>query len=96
PVTLAADGNAVHLGHHAKADGRWRLYAFADRDGLADDSPLARFAAWLLQDPGSPVRRHTPTDADIDAVFDAKVIYQQGFDAIDVTRAPAIFRPRSG
>lgn len=96
PVTLAADGNAVHLGHHAKADGRWRLYAFADRDGLADDSSLARFAAWLLQDPGSPVRRHTPTDADIDAVFDAKVIYQQGFDAIDVTRAPAIFRPRSG
>lgn len=96
PVTLAADGNVVHLGHHASADGRWRLYAFADRDGLADDSPLARFAAWLLQDPGSPVRRHTPTDADIDAVFDAKVIYQQGFDAIDVTRAPAIFRPRSG
>lgn len=96
PVILAADGNAVHLGHHAKADGRWRLYAFADRDGLADDSSLARFAAWLLQDPGSPVRRHTPTDADIDAVFDAKVIYQQGFDAIDVTRAPAIFRPRSG
>ncbi|KIC58487.1 FAD-dependent monooxygenase [Microbacterium hominis] len=96
PVTLAADGNVVHLGHHASADGRWRLYAFADRDGLADDSPLARFAAWLADDPDSPVRRHTPADADIDAVFDAKVIYQQGFDDIDVTRTPAVFRPHSG
>ncbi|AXA97254.1 FAD-dependent monooxygenase [Microbacterium sp. PM5] len=96
PVTLAADGNVVHLGHHASADGRWRLYAFADRDGLADDSPLARFAAWLADAPDSPVRRHTPADADIDAVFDAKVIYQQGFDDIDVTRAPAVFRPHSG
>ncbi len=33
PVTRAADGNVVHLGHHARADGRWRIYAFADADG---------------------------------------------------------------
>ncbi|MBF4561587.1 FAD-dependent monooxygenase [Microbacterium sp. VKM Ac-2870] len=96
PVTLAADGNAVHLGHHAKADGRWRLYAFADRSGSAPDSALSRFATWLADDPRSPVRRHTPKDADIDAVFDAKVIYQEGFEELDVTQAPAIFRPRSG
>ncbi len=95
-VTLAADGNVVHLGHHARADGRWRLYAFADRDGLAENSALTRFAHWLAEDPESPVRRHTPPDADIDAVFDAKVIYQQGFEEVDVTRAPAAFRPRSG
>lgn len=96
PVTLAADGNVVHLGHHARADGRWRIYAFADRDGIAEDSALSRFARWLAEDPASPVRRYTPTDADADTVFDAKVIYQQGFEDVDVTRAPGIFRPRSG
>lgn len=48
PVTRAADGNVVHLGHHARADGR------------------------------------------------AKVIYPGGYDEIDVTRVPAIFRPRTG
>ena len=92
PVTLAADGNVVHLGHHAKADGRWRIYAFADADGSA----LTRFAEWLDAAPDSPVRRHTPADADVDAVFDVKAIYPQNYDEIDVTRVPAIFRPRSG
>ena len=29
-VVRVCDGNLVHLGHHAKADGRWRIYAFAD------------------------------------------------------------------
>ncbi|MBN9178643.1 MAG: FAD-dependent monooxygenase [Microbacterium sp.] len=92
PVTLAADGNVVHLGHHAKADGRWRIYAFADAAGTA----LADFAAWLGEAPDSPVVRHTPAGADVDAVFDAKVIYPGGYDEIDVTRVPAIFRPRTG
>lgn len=92
PVTRAADGNVVHLGHHAKADGRWRIYAFADADGTA----LADFAGWLADAPDSPIVRHTPAGADIDAVFDAKVIYPGGYDEIDVTRVPAIFRPRTG
>lgn len=92
PVTRAADGNVVHLGHHAKADGRWRIYAFADADGTA----LADSAGWLADAPDSPIVRHTPAGADIDAVFDAKVIYPGGYDEIDVTRVPAIFRPRTG
>ena len=92
PVTLAADGNVVHLGHHAKADGRWRIYAFADAAGTA----LADFAAWLGDAPDSPVVRHTPAGADVDAVFDAKVNYPGGYDEIDVTRVPAVFRPRTG
>src|SRR5690606_11854070 len=49
-VTRVADGNAVHLGHHARADGRWRVYAFADADAVklaswadAVELVLARF-----------------------------------------------------
>jgi phenol 2-monooxygenase len=34
PVTRISDGKRVELGHAATADGRWRLYAFADA-GLA-------------------------------------------------------------
>jgi phenol 2-monooxygenase len=30
PVVRVCDGNPVHLGHHATADGRWRIYVFAD------------------------------------------------------------------
>ncbi|TQJ32804.1 FAD-dependent monooxygenase [Microbacterium sp. SLBN-146] len=91
-VVLVADGNRVHLGHHARADGRWRIYAFADATGSA----LDEWATWLSSSDESPVRRHTPAEADIDAVFDVKVVYQQGYDEVDVASVPAIFRPASG
>jgi phenol 2-monooxygenase len=94
-VVKVADGNPVHLGHHAKADGRWRIYAFADRPAAGEPSALTDWAAWLNALDG-PVRRHTPPDADLDAVFDVKAIYQQPFEAVELAAVPAIFRPRSG
>ncbi|WP_104182351.1 FAD-dependent monooxygenase, partial [Arthrobacter sp. B0490] len=30
PVVRVCDGVPLHLGHHATADGRWRIYVFAD------------------------------------------------------------------
>jgi len=30
PAVRVADENPIHLGHHHRADGRWRLYTFAD------------------------------------------------------------------
>lgn len=96
PVVLASDGNVVHLGHHARADGRWRIYAFGDADGLAEGAALSRFADWLLTADASPVRRFTPADAALDAVFDVKAIVPQSFEDVDVTAAPRVFRPRNG
>ncbi|MFT4135396.1 FAD-dependent monooxygenase [Microbacterium sp.] len=91
PVTLVADGNVVQLGHHARADGRWRIYAFGDRDGSALDA----WASWMGSHE-SPIARYTPAGADVDAVFDVKAIYQQGYDEIDPTTVPAVFRPETG
>src|SRR5690606_19230322 len=39
-VVRVCDGNAVHLGHHARADGRWRIYAFADAPRAGEPSAL--------------------------------------------------------
>ncbi|WP_166848015.1 FAD-dependent monooxygenase [Isoptericola sp. BMS4] len=94
-VTRVCDGNAVHLGHHAKADGRWRVYAFADAPRAGEESALAAWAAWLAS-PESPVARFTPAGADVDAVFDVKVVYQQGFEDVDLAEVPEVFRPRTG
>lgn len=91
PVTCVSDGNVVHLGHHARADGRWRIYVFADQDAAG----LGEWAEWFAG-PESPLHRHTPEGADIDAVFDTKVIYPQSFDAVDLARVPEVFRPRTG
>ena len=34
----------MELGHHHRADGRWRLYAFAD---AANSSALTAWAEWM-------------------------------------------------
>ncbi|MFE6964963.1 FAD-binding monooxygenase [Agromyces sp. NPDC057679] len=95
-VSFVCDGNVVHLGHHAKADGRWRLYAFADAPAAGEASGLTDWAEWISTSPDSPIERYTPSGADVDAVFDIKVIFQQGHEEIDITRAPEVFRPKTG
>ncbi|MFF1540916.1 FAD-dependent monooxygenase [Microbacterium sp. NPDC058269] len=87
-VVRVGDGNVAHLGHHAKADGRWRVYAFGDRTGEA-------LAAWAEK--AAPLFAcFTPTDADVDAVFDVKAVYPQPFEEVEVTSAPALFQPKTG
>ncbi|QAY58905.1 3-hydroxybenzoate 4-monooxygenase [Microbacterium protaetiae] len=95
-VVRVCDGNVEHLGHHHLADGRWRIYAFADAAGQNEASALADWAQWVQSSPESPVVRYTPAGADEDAVFDVKVVYQQDFADIDVLAAPEVFRPRCG
>lgn len=87
-VVRVGDGNVVHLGHHAKADGRWRVYAFGDRTGEG-------LATWA--EAAEPLfARFTPEDADVDAVFDVKAVYRQPFEEVEVTSAPALFQPKTG
>ncbi|MGV8894858.1 MAG: FAD-binding monooxygenase [Rhodoglobus sp.] len=96
PVTVVSDGNRQHLGHHARADGRWRIYAFADAPAAGEPSALADWARWVSTSPDSPVVRHTRNGSDIDSVFDVKVVYQQSFDEVDIARVPETFLPKTG
>jgi phenol 2-monooxygenase len=105
PVVRVGDTNPVHLGHHATADGRWRIYVFADQaaprtgqrgtgqQGTA--SPAADFAEWIANSPESPLAA-TPAGADPDAWFDVKVIYQQDHTSIDIGAVPKAFKPQVG
>jgi phenol 2-monooxygenase len=92
PVVRVGDANPVQLGHHHRADGRWRVYAFAD----ADRSALADWAKWLRTSPDSPLLAHTPVEADIDSVFDIKVVYQQTHTKIDLGQVDEAFLPKTG
>jgi phenol 2-monooxygenase len=96
PVVRVADENPVHLGHHARADGRWRLYAFADPAPPGRDSPLTDWANWLASAPDSPVVAHTPPGSDLDSVFDVKVVFQQPYTDLDIRAVPPVFLPRTG
>lgn len=95
-VVRVCDGNAVHLGHHARADGRWRIYAFADAPAGGGASALADWAEWMATDAQSPLLRFTPPGADADAVFDIKAIYQQPFTDVQLGLVSELFRPQTG
>lgn len=95
-VVRVADANPVQLGHHHRADGRWRIYAFADAPAAGEESALGAWARWLLEDPTSPVSTHTPPSADRDATFDVKVVFQQDHVNVDIGSVPAAFLPRTG
>lgn len=96
PVVRIGDANPLELGHQAKADGRWHLYVFADRQPPAEDSAVDAWAAWLTESADSPVRAHTPAGADFDSLFDVKVIYQQTHRDVEMNDIPAAFLPRVG
>ena len=95
-VARVCDSNPVHLGHLAAADGRWRIYTFADTGAAGEDTALSRFAHWLGTSSDSPVVRFTPEDGDDDAVFDVKVIYQQTHPEVDINQVPKVFKPTVG
>ena len=87
-VTRVCDGNVIHLGHHAKADGRWRVYAFGDASGDGLNAWAARAADVFA--------RFTPADADVDSVFDVKAVHQGSYEDVEVTTVPELFAPKTG
>ncbi|HYJ49946.1 MAG TPA: FAD-binding monooxygenase [Microbacterium sp.] len=95
-VARVADGNDVHLGHHHRADGRWRVYVFADAAAPGETSALAEWAEWIANSPDSPVAAYTPEGADPDSVLDVKVVYPHRHGDIDLGRVPDLFLPRVG
>lgn len=95
PVVRVCDANPLHLGHQATADGRWRIYVFADAAHAGAASDLANFGEWIATSPDSPIAA-TPADADRDAWFDVKVVYQQDHVNVDINAVPDVFKPRTG
>ncbi|MFI8090692.1 FAD-dependent monooxygenase [Streptomyces sp. NPDC086080] len=96
-VTRLADTRRMHLGHVHQADGRWRLYAFADGAPITSDSSRLRaLCDFLAESEESPVRRFTPAGADIDAVFDVRGVLQQSHGEIDPDDLPSLLLPVKG
>ena len=96
-VIRLADAKPVQLGHVARADGRWRLYAFADAAEPADPaSRLRALCEHLEHSPDSPLRRYTPAGADVDSLFDVRVVFQQHHRDLALADLPALLLPRKG
>ncbi len=93
-VIRRADNRWRHIGHEHEADGRWRVYVFADAAAPAlTGTATADFANWWATDPASPRVQYTPAGGDDDAVFDTKVVYQQDYTLVEPGDVPAAFKP---
>lgn len=97
PVIRLGDAKPVELGHVAQADGRWRLYAFADK--AAPSSPASRLRALcgvLAASPSSPLRRYAKPGDDIDSVIDLRAILQQPHREVALETLPSLLMPGKG
>jgi phenol 2-monooxygenase len=97
PAIRLADAKPVHLGHVVKADGRFRIFAFAGaEDPTASNSAIRVLCSFLSEARESPVRRYTPGDADIDSVIDVRAVFQQGHRELAIAAMPALLLPQKG
>jgi phenol 2-monooxygenase (NADPH) len=97
PVVRLADAKPVHLGHVVKADGRFRIFAFAGADDpTASGSGIRRLCDFLAEDKESPVRKYTPRGEDIDAVIDVRAVFQQAHRDLAIEAMPPLLLPRKG
>jgi len=97
PVIRLADAKPVHLGHVAKADGRFRIFVFAGRgDPAASNSLVRALCDFLSAGPRSPVQRYTPAGADIDSVIDVRAVFQQTHPELAIAAMPPLLLPSKG
>jgi phenol 2-monooxygenase len=96
-VIRLADSKPVHLGHTVRADGRWRLFAFADADKPTErSSRLWTLCEFLERSPESPVRRYTPAGDDIDSVIELIAICRQAHGELSLDGLHPMLLPRKG
>ena len=97
PVLRLGDGKLMQLGETLKADGRWRLMAFAGQGDRAEPtSPVGQLCSFLSESAQSPLKRYTPAGADIDAVFDVRAVFQQSHHTLAITELPELLFPSKG
>ena len=96
-VMRITDARPLHLGHAGKADGRWRLYAFAGANDPVDThGGIHALCEFLEHSPESPVRLYTRAGQDSDAVFDVRAIFQGAHHALESGAMPTLLLPRKG
>lgn len=97
PVVRLADGKPMHLGHVVQADGRFRIFAFAGAgDPAGPSSAIRRLCDFLAESEASPVRKHTRSGEDIDAMIDVRAVFQQPHRELAIEAMPALLLPRKG
>jgi len=96
-VIRLADAKPFHLGHVIRADGRFRIFAFAGADDAAvSSSAIRQLCDFLTESQDSPVRKYTHRGEDVDAVIDVRAVFQQAHRELAIKVMPPLLLPRKG
>lgn len=94
PVVRLGDAKPMQLGHAIKADGRWRLFAFA---AAGDEGQKGHGIATLCDYvENTLIPHHTLEGADIDSIFDLRAVFQTGHRDMKLEALPSLLLPRKG
>lgn len=97
PVIRLGDAKPMHLGHTVEADGRWRIFAFGNReDPTGASSKIRALCDFLEKSPESPVVKYTAKGADLDSAIDVRAVFQQYFRDIELEAMPSMLLPKKG
>lgn len=96
PVVRLADALPIQLGWSAKADGRWRLYLFADPTVAGKPSSRMTALSAYLDSARSPVRRALKPGQDLDAVIDVRAVFQDYHRDLSMDVMPPVLFPPKG
>ena len=96
PVIRAADAKPMQLGHVHSADGRWRVYLFADETGVGSGSTVANWCERMNTDPSSAINRFTADGADRDSTFDIYAVTQEHHLEVDINDLHELLQPTKG
>ena len=91
------DAKPIQLGHTLKADGRWRLFIFSDRNFSGqEDSKVHYLCKGLSELNNSLIKTYTQKGLDIDSVFDVRAIFQISHRDLNPIWLPTFLKPSKG
>lgn len=93
PVIRLADAKPMELGHALKADGRWRIIAFAS---AGDSGKQCGPVASLCEHIASFIDQIALPGADRDAIIDTRAVFQTPHREMDYSQLPSLLRPTKG
>lgn len=97
PVIRLADARPMQLAEALKADGKWRLIAFADEtDHGQETGAVAELCRYLEAAPQSPLARFAKELPETDGLFDTLAVFQKGHRELDLSSMPGLLLPRKG
>ena len=96
-VTRLADAKKMQLGHTLKADGRWRLIAFApSSDEGSANGEIAKLCHFLDEHSQSPLNLYTPIGDDPDSIIDFRAVFQTNHRNMQIETLPRALLPKKG